>query len=142
MPGHNDDLLRMLRSFPICNHVMAFRARQRLGSQRKPHANWTLLRKVGEQIGIFGCNRGCGKRPPVRARKRRAGMRQAIIRSAHRADEHCRGTHACRDDGTRCSIYDCFPVRGSTIALCRELLVVTFVEEQDFALRCIGRPLP
>jgi hypothetical protein len=59
------DLLGMLTSLPVGNHIVAFHLGKGLWSQRKAHADGTLLRQVGEQVGVFGGDGGCGKRVPT-----------------------------------------------------------------------------
>ena len=127
----------MFSSLPVGDDVIAGGVGQRLRNQGEMQLHRPLAGEVGQQVGIFGGNGGCGNFGQAIRVHGHASVRNAVIRSADRAHQHCGGADRGSGDGRGGAVLHGVSIGVEAALLRGELLVEFLIEEDDLALqRC------
>src|SRR6185436_11912816 len=130
---YNNNLLRVLSAFQVCDHVVARLVRQSLRCQSQAHSHSTLRGKIADQVGILGRHRARWDLRSVIRVSKPAGVGQTIVGTSNRANKASRSAKLCCLARTYAAIDDSLPVGIERKALRRQPRVELHIEQDYFS---------
>ena len=141
MPGDDHDLVRFLTSGPVGDHIVAVGIGQHRGSEQQFERDRALRGQPCHQVGIFRRQRAGRDRGLPVLEHRDAGVRQTIVRAAHRTDQRGACAQRCRLRCTRAAILHGTAIGLEGIAIVCQSLIEMLVEQHDAARHFAGAAL-
>ena len=133
MPRDNDDLLGMLGSLQVGDHVVAHGVGQLLRCEDETHSHRPLRHERRDQVGVFFRHGGGGNFRGVGGIISLASVWQAVSRAADRTDERRDSAESGGRTRRVAAIDDGLAISVSAMVHGRHLFVEGMIEKDDLA---------
>src|SRR5205807_9965605 len=101
--------------------------------QNHQHSQFSLIRTMGNEIGVLRSDGSGGNFRSVVRLSQRASMRKTIVRAAGRSIERRKRSQASPGTGADAAIDHCLPISLGLESIVGQALIEFRVEEHDFA---------